>query len=325
MAGHTTQNTEFLTHTDLWSASLHKIAEDELFAQRYVNWLSEFPHGDTFNIPVTGQLEAKDYVENQDVTFTSLDTGNFEFSVTEYIEAGTYITDKEKQDAFYSSQLIAQFLPRMSRALMKRVEVDVLRVGNLGQTAGDPNEINGAAHRWIGTGVRGTQDHLMSFEDFARARLALQQAHMPMDNLIAIVDPSVEFTFNTLANVTSLITPNQKWGNIVNDTIGTGMQFKMNVYGFDVYVSHNLPRDLAETIYSEAGTGLVCNYFFSATAPWTPLVGAIRQPPRVETQRNINKQRDEFVTTMRYGVKLRQEDNFVTVLTDGAVATPTYA
>lgn len=327
MAGHTTQNTEFLTHTDLWSASLHQIAEDELFAQRYVKWLSEFPHGDRWNQPIVGQLEAKDYVENQDIDFSSMDTGNFEFEVTEYIESGVYITDKEKQDSFYSSQLIAQFVPSMSRALMKRVEVDVLRVGNMQQKQNDPNEINGAAGRWIGTGVRGAQANLMSFEDFARARHGLRMRLMPMENLVAIVDPSVEFTFNTLSNVTSLITPNPQWGKIVTDTVGTGMNFKFNIYGFDVYVSDNLPRGLSQNIYSHnvADNSLVCNYFFSATEPWTPLIGAVRQPPRVETFRNIKKQRDEFVTTMRYGVKLRQEDNFITVLTNGAVAAPTYS
>jgi hypothetical protein len=59
------------------------------------------------------------------------------------------------------------------------------------------------------------------------------------------------------------------------------------------------------------------NIFFSAAGgDLNPFLMAWRQMPRVETKRNPDFQRDEFVTTCRYGRKLYRPENFVVVLTD---------
>jgi hypothetical protein len=315
-----TSNTDHLTRSELWSSQLKDILEDELYAQRYIRWLNEFGDGDLIHIPSIGQLEARDYVEGQAVQYSSMDTGDFTFQITEYKQTGTYITNKAKQDFYYAQELVSSFLPKQSRALMKEMEVDALRVGPEGQTASDPNRINGAVHRWVGTGTGNT----ISVEDFARARHSLQVANVPMSNLVAIVDPSVEFTFNTLSNFTNM-SFNPAWEGIVRDGIGTGMQFKVNIYGFDVYVSHNLKQGHTETILGQAATDGVANLFFSATPDLLPIVGAVRQAPKVDSEYNKDLQREEYVTTCRYGMKLFRPENLVVVLTDNTVADPSYS
>lgn len=218
------------------------------------------------------------------------------------------------------SQLVSAFVPKEARALAKQLEVDALRIGVDRQTASDPNSINGVSHRWVGTGSSNT----ISVEDFARARLALQKANVPMTNLVAIVDPSVEFTFNTLSNLTNVLN-NPHWEGIVRDGISTGMQFRANIYGFDVYVSQNLKTGLTDTIHSHAATNGVANLFFSAAPDAVPFVGAVRQPPKVDGKYNQDLQREEFVTTTRYGIDLYRPENFVVVLTDNTIATPSYS
>lgn len=317
---HSTQNTEHLIRSDLWSSQLKELFEDELFALRYIDWLDGFPDGELFHIPSIGQAVAQDYEEGQSVTYTQLDTGEFLFRITEYVQSGHYITNKMKQDSFYMSQLVSSFVPKEHRAIMKRMEIDALRVGPMRQTASDANSINGVSHRWVGTG----SGQSISVEDFARARLALQKANVPMTNLVAIVDPSVEFTFNTLSNITNVIN-NPMWEGIVRDGIGTGMQFRANVYGFDVYVSQNLLQGLTDTIHSETATNGVANLFFSAAPDALPFVGAVRQPPKVDSEYNKDEQRDEYVTTARYGIDLFREENLVTVITDNTISVPTYS
>jgi ribose 5-phosphate isomerase RpiB len=76
--------------------------------------------------------------------------------------------------------------------------------------------------------------------DFAYAQYALKKASVPQMNLVAIVDPSVEYTINTLTNLVT-VQNNPKWEGIVADGIGSGMRFVKNVYGFDVYTSNFLP------------------------------------------------------------------------------------
>lgn len=321
---HSTQNTDHLIRSQLWSSQLKEIFEDQLLGTSYVEWLSEFPDGEVFNIPSIGQAEAQDYEEGQAITYSTLATGNFQFTITEYVQSGHFITNKMKQDAYYAAQLEAAFLPKEARAIAKRMEVDALRVGVERQTAADYNAINGVAHRWIGTGTSGgSSNNTISVEDFARARLALEKANVPMDNLVAIVDPSVEFTFNTLSNLTNMIN-NPKWEGIVPEGIGTGMQFRVNIYGFDVYVSHNLKQNISETINGRSISNGVANLFFSASAGATPLVGAVRQAPQVDSEYNKDMQRDEYVTTVRYGLDLYRPENFVVVMTDNTIAAPSY-
>lgn len=319
---HMTTNTDHLIRSDLWSSQLKEIFLDELYALRYIDWLDGFPDGDLFHIPSIGQAEAQDYEEGQAITYSQLDTGEFLFRVTEYVQSGHYITNKMKQDSFYMNQLVSSFVPKEHRAIMKRLEIDALRIGVDRQTAGDYNVINGVQHRWVGTGPGNS----ISVEDFARARLALQKANVPMTNLTAIVDPSVEFTFNTLSNITNVIN-NPQWTGIVNDSIGTGMQFKVNVYGFDVYVSQNLKQNISETVPGggQAVTNGVANLFFSAAPDATPFVGAIRQTPQVDSKYNMDLQREEYATTARYGIDLFRPENFVAVLTDNTVTAPSYA
>jgi len=61
------------------------------------------------------------------------------------------------------------------------------------------------------------------------------------------------------------------------------------------------------------------NMFFSAAGDAVPLVGAWRQLPTVDSEFNKDLQRDEYLTTARYGVKLYRPENLVTICTDTAV------
>ena len=60
----------------------------------------------------------------------------------------------------------------------------------------------------------------------------------------------------------------------------------------------------------------MANLFFSADQSILPFIGAWRQMPTVDSEYNKDEQREEYVTTARYGVKLYRPENFVTVLTD---------
>src|SRR3972149_4746140 len=117
MAGFTSTSPDFLVRSEVWSTQLKEVLQDELMAQKYVNWLSEFPDGDTFTIPsISNQMQVHDYQEDTSVQYNAMDTGEFQFQITEYLSTGTYITNKQKQDAFYMSQLTSSFIPAQHRA-----------------------------------------------------------------------------------------------------------------------------------------------------------------------------------------------------------------
>lgn len=312
MAGFSTDTNQHLIRSNLWSANLKDVLEDELMGMKYVDMISEFPDGDTINIPSIGQAEVLDYAEGQAIKYHAMDTGNFTFTITDYKSSATYITNKMKQDSYVMDRLVAAFVPKMQRAIMKTMEVDILAIGPDGQTSANSNTINGAKHRFIGSGASET----IAVEDFAKAKFALQKANVPMTNLVAIVDPSVEYQLSTLTNLVNM-SNNPRWEGIVSSGISTGMKFINNIYGFDVYVSQNLKvNSTTEAIDGVTAAAGVNNLFFSAASDVLPFVGNLRQPPKVDSDYNKDLQRDEYVTTCRYGFKLFRPENLVCVVTD---------
>ena len=304
-----TGNMDYLIRSEVWSQELKDILEDELQATRYVRWLSDFPDGTTFTIPTIGQASVQDITENAPITYESMDTGEFQFTITEYAGSATFITRKAMQDSFYANELISQFVPKQRRAIEEKLETDILNLSSE-QTASNVNTINGADHRWVATGT----NEVMALADFAKAKYALKKANVPMTNLVAIVDPSVAYTLETLTNLVN-VSNNPQWEGIVTSGLTTGMRFIRNVYGFDVYESNYL-ADANETIGSTTTAAGKANMFFSADSSVVPFVGAWRQMPTVDAEFNKDMQREEYITTARYGVKLYRPENLVCVLAD---------
>ena len=306
---HDTGNTGHLIRSEVWSSQLKEVLEDELQAQSYVDWMTEFPDGTTFTIPSIGQNQTDDYVENDSVQYRALDTGEFQFTINKYKSSGNYITNKAKQDAFYMNQLVSKFVPGQARSIMETLETDIFALQSE-QTASNLNNINGAPHRFVASGT----NEVMAAADFAKARYSLKKANVPDTNLVAIVDPSVEYEMNTIANITN-VSNNPRWEGIISSGIASGMSFIANIYDFDVYTSNYL-ADANETIDSVTTAAGKANLFFSATSDILPFIGAWRQMPQVDSEYNKDKQREEYVTTARYGVKLYRPENLVCVLSD---------
>ena len=317
----TTANTTLLTRTDIWSSELKEILRDEMMAQRYVRMLEGFPDGNTFHIPSIGQAQVDNYSEDNAVVYRPLDTGEFTFTVDKYLSSATYMTKKAEQDTFYASELMSRFVPEQERAIMEHFESTTMAAAEAGVSANSAEAIDGVAHR-----ISGGNAGKIQVEDFAFARYSLKKANVPDQAMVAIVDPSVEFTINTLSNLAN-VSNNPRFEGIVSAGIATGMRFVANVYGFDVYTSNYLAdatdsalaeRDGSTTNDFSSTAGKV-NLFFSASPTVNPFVGAWRQMPEVDYEYNKDYQRHEFVTTARYGVKLYRPENMVRVVTSTAV------
>jgi hypothetical protein len=307
----TTTNTQYLIRAQLYSTHLKEEFLEDLVAMKWVDMIDEFPDGDTLNIPSIGQADVFDYAENRPVTYTSFDTGNFTFTISQYKGTALYITNKMKQDSYLFEQLSAKFGPNMHRALAKQLEVDALKVGPNNQTSGNLNAINGGNHRFIGS-ASGQQ---IALKDFALATYALEMAAAPMQNRIAIVDPSVEYVLKTQANLVALDN-NKAWEGVMRDDLITGSKFSFNILGWDVYTSLNLPKNVNETINSKTTTAGVANLFFSNAPDARPFIGSIRQEPTIESEYNKDFQREEYVATCRYGFGLWRPEALVTIITD---------
>jgi hypothetical protein len=312
---------EHLVRSEIWSAELKDVLQEMLIGTKYVRFLEGFGDGNQFTIPSVGELPIREADENSPVVFDSVDTGEFTFVIDRYPESATFITDKAKQDSFYYNQLLGMIPGKMRRALDENLETNVMNLANT-QTLNDANSINGAPHRFIASGTSNT---VLAPEDFAKAKFSLDKA-AAYGARVAIVDPSQEFEINRLTNITNVSNNPQFEGIITSGMSATGsMRFIRNIYGFDVYVSNFLatPTDTAINADSRGSISVPAapktNIFMSVGGDLTPFVGAWRQMPRVEYERNKNMRRDEYVLNARYGLKLYRPECLVSVISRSTI------
>lgn len=308
-----------LIRSNLWSTELKDVLQDEMMAQSVVRLLSDFPDGDTLNIPTINPATVADYTEDTEVTYTALGTDNFTFTIDQYLQSPHYITKKQMQDSYVAAQLQAAFVPSQRRAIMEHFEETTFAAPEVGVSANSSETVDGVAHRVAGGGTGGR----LALEDFAFARYALKKSKVADTGLVAIVDPSVEYQLNTLTNLVN-VSNNPRFEGIVSDGIATGMRFVANVYGFDVYTSNYLKTDVADSALEDKdGTAVdfsssngVANLFFSVDATSNPFVGAWRQMPEVDYEYNKDFQRHEYLTTARYGVKKYRPEGIVVAVSN---------
>jgi hypothetical protein len=212
------------------------------------------------------------------------------------------------------------FPTKMRRALDENLETSVFSLANQ-QTSGNANAINGADHRFVASGSTNT---VLSLNDFAKAKYALDKAQAG-GTRVAIIDPSQEYVFNTLVGAQAF-SYNPTFGGIVNGGFVndvTGMRFIRSIFGFDVYVSNFLPAS-SEAAASTLGGVTVpatptVNLFMAVGGDLTPFVGAYRQMPRVEYERNKDLRRDEYVMNARFGLKLYRPECLVSVISKSTI------
>ncbi len=318
MAGFMDQTNQYLVRANLYSRELKQLLLDDLNAMKFVRILQDFPDGYTFNIPSLGEAETADFNEGMAVKYNQMDTGNFQFSFDQYKYSANAISEKFKRDSFWSSDVMAAFLPRQHRALMEDVEVNIFAKANSGQTASNQNKINNASHRWVAQGTGQT----ITIADFAAAQYALTKANVPGQNLCAVVDPATAYTLSTYANMTNNLSPMPMMEDIFKNGTITGFKYRFNVFGFDIYVSNYLPSGITETINGSTVTTGVANFFFSSTPGDTqPWIGAFRQMPTVYTEFNKDLQQTEYMTITEYGFKLYRPENLVTILTSASTVS----
>lgn len=313
MSGFLTGSSAPLIRSQVWSNQIKEVFDAALIGTRYVDIMTDFPDGDLINIPSIGQAETNDYVEGAAVEYNAMDLGNFQFSIDQYKSSATFITERMKQDSFYATRLMSTFVPKMNRALLAGMEAKIMSVVPDGQTLGNANVINGADHRWVAGGTNET----LRPEDFAKANYAFDKANAPPMR-VAIVDPSAAYALETLTNLVN-VSNNPRFEGIVSETMrdNTGMSFVKNIYGFDVYVSNFLKKNAAaETIGARTAAVGVNNIFMALDAANLPIVGAIRQAPKVDAEFNKDLQREEYITTCRYAFKGYRQECLAVVVSD---------
>lgn len=289
---------------------------DGLLPTQFFRDVSDFGSGETLNIKTIGEAQIQEIEEDVAITYAPIETGEVQLQITDYIGDGWYVTDKMRQDGAQIEQLLAVRGKEAIRAIQEFYETRAFSVMNDGQTASDANNINGFAHRRAGTGTNGT----LALGDLIQMRLAFDKAEVTNSGRIAVVDPVVEATLNVVFNIVAQagnLAANPTMQDIFEQGMSREHNFIINLYGWNIMTSNRLPNGITETLNTVTITNGVANIFMCiADDHCKPLMSAWRQMPRVEGERNKDKQRDEFVQTARFGLGIQRVDTLGVILTD---------
>lgn len=318
LTGNTQAFIEAQQYSNFILANLH----DGLLPGTFYRNVSDFPAGTQLNIKVVGAATIQDVEEDKAVTYNPIDTSTVTLAITDYIGDAWYVSDVLRQDGAQIEQLMAMRGVESTRAIQEDFESKFLRVAGItAQTAGDKNAINGFDHRWVADAAA-DNSYKLGLSDFIDMKLAFDKANVPQAGRIALVDPVVEATLNKLAGASISMDRNPQFQGILEQGFERDHKFMFNLFGWDIYTSSRLPTISAtETITHNgvsdtAPVGSVANIFMNVLDDSTkPIMGAWRQMPKVEGERNKDLARDEFVTRARYGFGRQRPESLGVVLT----------
>lgn len=318
LTGNTQAFIEAQQYSNFILANLH----DGLLPGTFYRNVSDFPAGTQLNIKVVGAATIQDVEEDKAVTYNPIDTSTVTLAITDYIGDAWYVSDVLRQDGAQIEQLMAMRGVESTRAIQEDFESKFLRVAGItAQTAGNKNAINGFDHRWVADAAA-DNSYKLGLSDFIDMKLAFDKANVPQAGRIALVDPVVEATLNKLAGVSLSVDRNPQFQGILEQGFERDHKFMFNLFGWDIYTSSRLPNiTAAETITHNgvadtAPVGSVANIFMNVLDDSTkPIMGAWRQMPKVEGERNKDLARDEFVTRARYGFGRQRPESLGVVLT----------
>jgi len=244
--------------------------------------------------------------------------------ITDYVGDAWSISDVLRQDGSQIDTLHAMRGMESTRALQEYFETRMFAVANGAQADGD-NDVNGVKHRFY-AGDTGTA-LVMDLEDFAFMRFAFDKANVPQFARIAIVDPIVELTINSITNLVN-VSNNPHFEGVITTGFTREHRFVKNIYGWDIWTSNRLPVATGDqaNISMRDGTatagaaGDIHNLFMCVASDQTkPIMRAWRQSPKVENDRNVQLKRDEFDVTARFGLGSQRIDSLGVIITSSTL------
>lgn len=321
-----TNNTQAFIEAQQYSQFILENLHDYLLPEGLWRDVSDFGAGTTLNIKTVGTVTIQDAAEDTPLNFNPIDTGTVTMSITDYVGDAWKVTDELREDGSQIDSLMAMRAMESTRALGENHETRFLSVANAAQTNANVNLVNGRPHRWVAGGAGGTSRN-MTLNDFIAMKLAFDKANVPASGRIAIVDPIVEATLNSLQNLVN-VSNNPMFDGIVTEGFARDHKFVKNIFGFDIWTSNFLPVKTATEAIDASAYGLandtaeigdVANVFMCvADDSCKPVMHAWRRQPKTEGWRDNEERADKFQVTSRFGFGAQRVDTLGVILTSGS-------
>lgn len=318
-----TRNTnQSFIEAEQYSQFLLMNLHDGLLPTNLYRNVSDFGTGNILHIKTVGEVTLQEITEDEDFTYNPIESGEVQLTISNYPGDAWYVTDEMRQDGSQIEALHTARAESGKRAFQELFESRFLNTMNAGQTASAGNIINGFRHRFRASGTNQT----LLEKDYIDMRLAFDKANVPVGGRVAIVDPVSAAAISKTATLTNNMDATGEAYKLAKDGFDRDHQFVTMLHGWQIWTSNRLPTVSAETLTlfdgtSSASTSGVANLFMSQADDNTkPGMVAWRVLPSVETQRDMDKRRDKFTMSGRFGIGVQRLDT-LGVIVSSATAT----
>jgi hypothetical protein len=318
-----TGNTTAFIEAEQYSQFILENLNDYMLPGGLFRDVSDFGSGTNLNIKTVGTVTIQDAAEDVPLSFSPIDTGTITLSITDYVGDAWKVTDELREDGSQIDSLMAMRAMESTRALGENHESRFLNVAGNSQTLANINLVNGRPHRWVAGGASASS-RLMTMSDFIAMKLSFDKANVPASGRIAIVDPIVEATLNSLTQLVS-VSNNPMFEGIITEGFARDHKFVRNIFGFDIWTSNFLPQKTAQEALNASSVGLandtaevgdVANIFMSIADDSTkPIMHAWRRQPKTEGWRDQEERSDKFQVTSRFGFGAQRLDTLGVIFT----------
>jgi hypothetical protein len=308
----------------VYSQMILESLPDVLLPEGMYRDVSDFGSGTTLNIKTVGTVTLQDAAEDVPLIYNPIDTGNITLTITDYVGDAWAVSDDLREDGAQIDTLMGMRAMESTRAIGENHETRFLATAGTAQTSANVGLVNGRPHRWVAGGASAT-NRLMTFSDFIAMKLSFDKANVPQAGRIAIVDPIVEATINSLVLNTTSVNYNPQFEGLMTTGFSSTHRFVRNVMGFDVYTSNFLPVKTATEALNASSYGLandtaeigdVANIFMCiADDGCKPIMHAWRRQPRTEGWRDEELRNDKFQVTSRFGFGAQRLDTLGVIFT----------
>jgi hypothetical protein len=318
-----TGNTTAFIEAEQYSQFILENLNDYLLPEGLYRDVSDFGSGTNLNIKTVGTVTIQDAAEDVPLTFSPIDTGTITLAITDYVGDAWKVTDELREDGSQIDSLMAMRAMESTRALGEQHESRFLSVAGTAQTNANVNLVNGRPHRWVAGGASAI-NRIMTMSDFIAMKLAFDKANVPAGGRIALVDPIVEATINSLTNIVN-VSNNPMFEGMITEGFARDHKFVRNIFGFDIWTTNFLPVKTATEALNASSYGLandtaeigdVANIFMSIADDSTkPIMHAWRRQPKTEGWRDQEERSDKFQVTSRFGFGAQRLDTLGVIFT----------
>lgn len=317
-----TSNTTAFIEAQQYDQFIVDNLDDGMLPDGMTRDVSNFGSGTTLNVKTVGAVTLQDASEGVPLTYNAIDTGNITLAINKYEGDAWAVSDELREDGSQIDTLAGMRASAAVQAIQESVETDFLSAANAAQTGANLNLVNARPHRWVGSAAANARTLVV--EDFIAMKLAFDKANVPQMGRIAMVDPVVEATLNSLTNLVN-VSNNPMFEGIVTQGFAQNHKFIRNIFGFDIYTSNKLPTITAAEAIDASGYGLtsetaaigdVANQFMCiADDNCRPMMRAWRRMPTTEGWRASEEREDRFQVTARWGFGAQRIDTLGVILT----------